>query len=228
MPSLIMFDSGGNDAFTKSLLHFDGAHLSTTFTDDAVGATGTHTWTRNNIFSAIVTTTSVFGGACYGITGGQGAFLSTPDHADFTLGSSDYCIDLWINREGATGQEAVCGQISSDLLTFAWGMVVNADGTVSFNGGATSNLQSSASVNDSSWHHVAAMREGSASYLYVDFALEATGTASGSATDASTALTIARYGDYTGITTFSGSIDEFRMSVGTSRLPLIQQQVAYF
>ena len=80
----------GNDSFTKVLLHFDGADAATTITDDNAGGSA-HTWTAA-ANAQIDTAQFVFGGASL-LIDGTGDYVSTPDHADFTLGSSDFAVE---------------------------------------------------------------------------------------------------------------------------------------
>jgi hypothetical protein len=86
----------GNDSFTKILLHMDGANGGTTFTDANVGGSA-HTWTANSATTS--TGTLKFGTASENCGAGVG-WIDTPDSADFTLGSGDFTIDFWFNRQG--------------------------------------------------------------------------------------------------------------------------------
>jgi hypothetical protein len=94
----------GNDAFTKILLHMDGTNGSTTFTDTNAGGSA-HTWTANGN-AQISTAQSKFGGAS-GLFDGTGDYITTPDHADYTLGSGDFTIDLWFNCTAVGRREPV-------------------------------------------------------------------------------------------------------------------------
>jgi hypothetical protein len=86
----------GNDTYTKVLLHFDGSDASTTITDSNSGGSA-HTWTAAGN-AQIDTAQYKFGGAS-GLFDGTGDWVTTPDHADFTLGSSDFTIDLLVSGE---------------------------------------------------------------------------------------------------------------------------------
>jgi hypothetical protein len=83
--------TGGNDSYTKSLLHMNGTDGSTTFTDSAVG--GSHTWTAHGD-AQIDTAGYKFGGAG-GLFDGNGDYLTTPDSEDFEFASYDFTIDFW-------------------------------------------------------------------------------------------------------------------------------------
>src|SRR5262245_32929117 len=84
----------GNDTNCKVLLHFNGTDTATTITDSNAGGSA-HTWTAAGN-AQIDTAASKFGGAS-GLFDGTGDWVTTSDHADFTLGSGAFTIDLWFN-----------------------------------------------------------------------------------------------------------------------------------
>ena len=84
-----------NDAL---LLHFDGADGSTTFTDSSLTP---KTRTANGD-AQIDTADSKFSGAS-GLFDGTDDYITTPDSADFVLGSEDFTIDLWFNCNAPSG-----------------------------------------------------------------------------------------------------------------------------
>lgn len=83
---------GGNDQYTKLLLHCDGADASTTFTDASQAAHGNATPNGN---AQVDTAQSKFGGAS-ALFDGTGDFLSYADHADWHFGSGDFMADFWV------------------------------------------------------------------------------------------------------------------------------------
>ena len=95
----------GNDAFTKILLHMDGSNGGTTFTDIAVGGSA-KTWTPTN---ATTSTASFKFGTASMLT--ASGYITTPDHSDFTIGSNDFTLDLWINFSATTGNAS--GSVSA-------------------------------------------------------------------------------------------------------------------
>ena len=95
----------GNDGFTKVLLQFNGADASTTITDVNAGGSA-HTWTANGN-AQIDTAQSKFGGASL-LCDGTGDYVTTPDHADFTLGSSDFTIDCWFQVQCGRRGRSCC------------------------------------------------------------------------------------------------------------------------
>lgn len=210
---------GGNDSFTKILLHFDGTDGSTTITDNNAGGSA-HTWTANGN-AQIDTAISKFGGAA-GLFDGTGDYVSTPDHADFTLGSLDFTIDSWFNRAGGDGgRRLLCGQsnnagttvsafielTAANVLRFA----VSADGT------AVTAVTGTTAFTSTGWHHVAGVRMGNTLKLLVDGVPEGGDVSfSSSVFDSSSTYSVGRLGAITTLN-WNGSIDEFRLSVGIAR-----------
>lgn len=211
--------SNGNDSFTKILLHMDGADTSTTFTDDNAGGSA-HTWTANGN-AQIDTAISQFGGAA-GLFDGTGDYITTPDHADFTLGSGEWTVDFWFNRAGGDGTNRVmCGQSDSagtdstrpvDIrLTTA--NVVQA----AVYDSAQKTIVGTTAFTATGWHHVAVVRTVNTVKLFVDGTQEGSDTAvSGALADSANAFSVGRLGERDAIY-WNGSIDEFRLSVGVAR-----------
>ena len=86
-----------SDAGTVLLLHFDGADLSTTITDDSVTP---HTVTAVGN-SKLRTTQQKFGTASlYQIANDD--YLTIPDHADWNFGAAEWTIDFWVYKPAGT------------------------------------------------------------------------------------------------------------------------------
>lgn len=82
----------------NTLLNFNGADASTTFTDD----TGNHVWTAGGN-AQIDTAQSKFGGAS-GLFDGTGDYISAPSHANWAMGTGDFTVGGWVRQP--TGQQA--------------------------------------------------------------------------------------------------------------------------
>ena len=87
----------GNDAYTKLLLHCDGADGSTSFLDDSPSA---HTVTPYGN-THVSTATSKFGGAS-AYFDGDGDWLQIPDSVDFDFGIGSWTIDFWVYPQDGT------------------------------------------------------------------------------------------------------------------------------
>lgn len=207
----------GNDSFTKLLLHFDGADGSTTITDDCAGATA-HTFTNHT--GSIATSQSEFGGSSYNC--GTNGWVDTPDSADFTLGSGDFTIDFWFNRQGGSGARRImCGQSNSAGNTVPAALELSAANVlhafVSSNGSTFTNVTGTTAITAAGWHHAALVRTGNTLKLFLDGVQEGGDVSfSGTVFDSSDAFSIGRGGAFTTLT-WNGYIDEFRYSVGIAR-----------
>lgn len=208
----------GNDEYTKILLHFDGTHGSTTITDDNAGGSA-HTWTATG--SSISTTESKFGGASLDC-GASAGYVTTPDHADFTLGTSDFTVDFWFNRQGYGTPQYPFLHAGSGGAT-NWGVVgefisINdkLQCYVRSGSSAEGHCRSTSVFNATGWHHVAYVRSGSNFYLFIDGVEEATATGSGSVNDSSGSFAVGCRADTLG-SIFNGYLEEFRLSVGIAR-----------
>lgn len=95
---------------TTSLLHFDGADGSTTFTDQ-----NGRIWTRFGS-AEIDTAQSRFGGAS-GLFNGTNAYLTTPFEAGIDVLGSDFTIEFWLRRTASGSSKRI---FSTGGGTVAW------------------------------------------------------------------------------------------------------------
>jgi hypothetical protein len=93
--------------YIKSLLHFNGADDSTTFTDESG-----KTWTRAG--DACLKTAGAKFGSAGGYFDGTGDWITTPQHSDFDFGYGDFTIDGWMNTHAVpnVGRFAAAGNDS--------------------------------------------------------------------------------------------------------------------
>jgi hypothetical protein len=211
----------GNDAFTKFLLHFNGTDTSTTIVDTNVGGSA-HTWTANGNAQLDTGITPKFGSAAL-LCDGTGDYVSTPDHADFTLGSGDWTLDGWFNvAGGAGGARKMYGQCNSTETTTTISLIGglsagNALAVQAYVGSTQHVIFSSTTFTSAGWHHFAHVRTGNVLKLFVDGVQEGGDLAiAGTVNDSANAWAIGRRGEST-TTTWNGSVDEFRLSVGIAR-----------
>ncbi|MBX3547746.1 MAG: LamG domain-containing protein [Xanthobacteraceae bacterium] len=219
MPQIIFVrakrKAGGNDAFTKLLLHFDGADGATTFTDSSAA-------NRTISLSGdpeIDTAQSKFGGASGLFNNG---YLQAPDDADLEFGSSDFTMDMWIRSSSfAGGYHPICLRgTASDYYTG-----FHHNGTSLYFTGTTNNAGynfsalsaiTGVTLATNTWHHIAAVRSGNNLYLFFDGTLKETRNVTG--------LSVYNFGhgwcigaNASGTGPFAGWIDELRISVGIAR-----------
>jgi hypothetical protein len=201
---------------TASLLHFEGTNGSTTFTDDKGKI-----WTRTGLCT-ISTTYYKFGTASGLFDGASG--ISTPDHADFNFGSSDFTIDFWL-RATATGQtnnSGVFGKFADASLPSPIAIYMAA-GTYNLKlcAAKTSkwDLINAATIGAAVWNnwvHVAVVRSGTNIYTFLGGVLGST-NAIGTDSLLNEATSVWLGGGNSASTYFTGNIDEFRFTKGVAK-----------
>ena len=206
---------GGNDSYTKFLLHGNGS--GSTFTDSSPSAktiTAGGTSTQSNV-------QSVFGGSS-AYFDGSGNYLTMPTSSDFDPGISDFSMDAWIYPNVATQKIAQFGN-SGTNAAYTLGI---SNGQITFTawqlgGQLVSSGSTTVSVN--AWSHVALARDGQYFKLYVNGTLAGTSSVYSGAISTGGIYNVIGtgydsnvggygYGGY-----FKGYIDEFRFSKGVER-----------
>lgn len=211
-----------SDTYTVSLLHFDGADASTTFTDESG-----KTWTaRGN--AQLDTAQKKFGTASL-LLDGTTDYIDTPDHDDFNFGSGDFTVDFWF-RPAATpsNYDTWFGQWQSgtpsqeDVFKFDYGNAgelrwYSTSGNVDKGYYYTSSLHP---LSANTWYHLAIVRNNSNFYIFKDGVSLALVEV--------TAISTNTLPDLTGTPTIgtdlvnagrdvNGWIEEFRVSKGIAR-----------
>ncbi|TXH45620.1 MAG: LamG domain-containing protein [Desulfurellales bacterium] len=210
--------ASGNDAFTKILLHFDGSDGSTSFVDSNAGGSA-HTWTANG--DAQLDTAQLKFGTASGLFDGSGDYISAPDHADFSLGSSDWVIDFWL-KTAVSGLMYICGQCdgagsTSSIAAYVEKTAGNVLRVAVNVGGSIYSVAGTTAVNTGAQVHCAAVRSSNTLKLYVNGVKEGTDASGlGAINDSGSPFGVGGLGVY-GFTRFNGWLDEFRLSVGTDR-----------
>ena len=206
-----------------SLLHFDGANGSTTFTD-----VKGKVWTGAGL-ATISTTQSRFGGASAffnNTAANANGRISSPHNADFNLAAVDFTVEAWVYNTATAGNQIMVGKDGVFGASFpSWSIIINGSRKFALqvgSGNGTSSLQampSTASVALNTWTHVAAVRSGSTVRLFINGVLDSTHTITATITDGAKEVYI---GDYTSNTAtedgkFQGYIDEVRITKGIAR-----------
>jgi hypothetical protein len=172
-------------------------------------------WTASGA-AQLSTITYKFAPASGYFDGASGTSISTPDSADYAMGTGDYTIDLWFKTTTSGGNIFYQGDNSGTASTLAHNFGLSS-GRLWWspdydNYPSNHILQSIGSVNDDAWHHVACVRYGDVFTLYLDGVSQATTTITGySAVDSAYPFYICKSNSYTGY------IDEFRISKGVAR-----------
>lgn len=209
----------GNDTYTKVWLPLFGASGSTTCLDVNAGGSA-KTWTAAG-GAAISTTNSKFAGSSL-LLDVSGDYLSTADHADFNVGSSNFVYDFWLKRNGSAGTRVgLFGQMDGAAANGCIDAEINTSNQLrlvfTYNAGASAVVVLGATLTDTaSFHHIAAIRSGNSMYMAMDGTLSSAGTVTGlTADDSAGVFHVGRFGLF-GNTT-DGNIQAFRLSVGTDR-----------
>lgn len=210
-----------NDGYTKLLLHCNGPDEFTIFRDE-VGKTVT----RNGGVQ-IDTAQYKFGGAS-GLFDGAGDYLSLADSDDWDFGTGNFTVETWLRRNG--NQADYAGVISAGgpaggPIGWAVGFGYAAGGTTNkvifysnTTGSWAANITASAAISDTTWTHVAVVRNGTGLVLYYDGVSKGTYDCTGKTFNSSNSgVTVGRL--YTGIDNyyFKGHLDEIRISKGIAR-----------
>lgn len=217
--------SGGNDSFTKLLLHMNGTNGSSIFTDSSSLATSI---TRNG--SAIISTgQSKFGGASGLFTPATSDYLSFTDTSNYQVGAGDFTIDFWFNTTSlALGTQTIISDLnavgSNTSIQVDFDHVNSPDSlrcTLSFTDLTSLEIDYGTTLSTGTWYHCAVVRNGANVNLYVNgVSGGGTGNAASKTVKANQnggSWSIGRAGSYTGNLFFSGNIDEFRFSKGIAR-----------
>lgn len=220
---LISSVSGGNDHFTKALLHFDGTPGSTTFTDDAPG--NSNTWVASG--SGPVLADSSSGGfpkfgATYLLSGAL-THIYCAAKPEFNLSSQDFTIDFWWWKPLA-GVYYLTGQTDSGATFAGSSFYIICDNagkiqfTVSDGSSGTSVLSTTSIAVASVWRHIAATRNGNVLRLFID-GIQEGGDVSFTWTvpNSLARLGIFSLGSYAPNNPAVGVFDEYRLSIGIAR-----------
>jgi len=197
----------GNDAFTKILLHMDGANGSTTFQDVAIGASTSRLWTAAG--AAVDSAAGKFSG------GMKGSYITTPAHSDFDLGSGLFAVDFWVNLSGSGGTYYLAGPVNSGGSAGAHDFLVSG-GAIYFHlwVGSTPYELAGPNIASAGLVHVAAGRTSASTIL-----LFVNGVQQAARTDLAGQSANSTVFDYRIGNAIPSSviIDEYRLSVGTAR-----------
>ena len=202
-----------DDSYSKILLHFDGPDESTTFTDESG-----KTWTANGT-AQLDTALKKFGSASLLVNDGH---ATTPDHADFTVGSGDFTVDFWVRFTGDTnagwlfalptnaGTYTACGlKTSGTNPNIHLDLYCSAGGSWDIISAGTANLTTGV------WYHIAVIRNGTNIRVYIDGTYNINATSSATLADGINTFGIGAK-DATGVI-INTKIDEFRFSLGIAR-----------
>jgi len=213
-------ESGIAGQETVLLLHLNGSDQAVSTIDESDSS---HIITFNGT-AQLDTTIKKIGTASL-LLDGNSDYLTIPDSDDFNFGSTDFTIESWIYLNSSTGfqhifsaKNAIDGSV--DLIQFgldSTGQYLRA--VITKSSSQEFNYTGNISISQSTWTHVAMVRNGDTITFYVD------GVNSGSSTlttnyvmpNTASDPEIGRDSKTAGAVFFDGQIDEYRISKGIAR-----------
>jgi hypothetical protein len=174
----------------------------------------------------IETAQSKFGGAS-GLFSGNGAYLSTPDSADWAFGTGDFTIDFWVRLNALPSSGSIMTIYSQwpAVNNYIELRLQNSGGTYQWvflarvSGGAPhiSIIKNSPGLSTNTWYHIALVRSSSSWYWFQDGTqCGTTATNSDAVDDIAGPVYIGRFLP-TMERYLNGWLDEFRVSKGVAR-----------
>jgi len=209
--------SDPNFEYTTLLLPGNGTNgaQNNTFLDSS---TNNFTITRNgNTTQGTFSPFSQTGWGAY--FDGTGDYLSVPDAAAFTLGTSDFCMESWVYpvNAGTGASESILGQWSAG--SYGWIFQYRSNALLMYystNGSTTTNaINASATVLNNAWNHIAFVRSGNTLSAYVNGTRVSTNASfTASIVNSSSTVNVGRNGDNSEYVT--GYLSNTRLVVGSS------------
>ncbi len=199
----------------KSLLHFNGANGSTTFTDE-----NGRVWTAYG--NAQLSTTSPKFGSASLLLDGTGDYTTSPAHVDMRPAGA-FTVSAWINTTNFADFQLIF-EVMDYVGGFFYGfqMLVHASKYIRFWGGPNANTQvnGTTDVCDGAWHHVEMSYDGTTYRVFTDGNLEGSATAGACTWVVSALPSIGKQtfpGNPGAVTYyFNGKIDEVRFINGSA------------
>lgn len=213
---------GGNDGYTKTLLHFDGTDGSTVMTDSSSLML---TYTANG-GAQLSTAVSKFGTAVLSLAG-TSSYVSSQPVIDFSVASAAEEGDVWFYATSTTGIRPIA-YLGNGIATAtdAFTAIYLDNGvltTESWQGGThRTTLTATTSVTANTWNHYALVRENKGTYYQLTMYLNGASAAAATTTViqgvSGQTMCIGSNKCFTGGSSFfAGYIDEFRFTRGTAR-----------
>jgi hypothetical protein len=147
------------------------------------------------------------------------AQIGADDHADWTYGTGDVTLDMWVRFAGSAGNDTFISQRADGDNTWQWYMQGNVMVLYVRIGGTTlTNTEASWTPTAGTWYHIALVRSSGVVKFYVDgTALTKSTDIGGNAnwTDIGAALRIGAWQSGSQYD-FTGHMDEIRIVKGTA------------
>lgn len=200
-------DADPNFANVGLLLHMNGANGGTAFVDSSSSAVAV---TANS--SAQTSTAPVKFGTAAGKFDGSLGWLSAAGPS-LNLSGGDFTIELWVYLNTAVASQVLYSQYPTGVE-----LRVDAGGDVYFQPAGSASINTGGgAVGVGAWNHLAIVRSGSSTTIYVNGVVKAASTTLPAA-GSSTVLSVgARYSTHA--STLNGYMDDLRVTKGVARYP---------
>lgn len=224
---------GGNDLFfdnTIVLLSGNGVNNSEIFTDESFAQRGNAD--QSALGAVRVNTANALFGSGAMRFDGDNDFLSYPDHADFTFGTSNFTLENWVKFTGTESDknktqpllahhDATGNQRGWNLAYYGGDDPNTLDFRISLNGSSAIAICSYEWTPELDvWYFIACDRDGSDFRLYLGeygettAAMVASGSNAGSIFNSSAQF---RIGSFSTPALFEGYMEEIRVTLGVAR-----------
>lgn len=194
------------------LLAMNGSNTSTSFVD---ASPNQKTVTANGN-AQISTTQSKFGGSS-AVFDGTTDFLSTATLGDFNIFSSDFTVEFFVYFSGATNNQCLFQIGFNNTNRANIGLVSGAIQLFTTNGGVGGTQITATAPAVNTWHHVAWVKSGTTTRLFVNGTSVGTPATSVSYPSGSMSVGIGADQINSGATCLLGYIDDLRITSGIAR-----------
>jgi hypothetical protein len=211
-------------ASTILLLSGDGADGSNTFTDESAAAHGAATVLGQ---AQVSDSEVVFGNGSIRFDSGGDDALSFADHADWTIGTSDFTLELWLRLADVVSTFTIISHYSTTSNQRGWNLQYNGTGkTLRFNvssDGSTLVILAGGTFNPTvdTWYYVCVERSGSTGRMYTATAPGGAATMlngrSNSTNIMNSTAPLRISGNANNVEELYGNIDELRFTLGVAR-----------
>lgn len=194
-------------AETVALLHMDGANGSTTFTDEKG-----HTFTASGT-AQLSTAQARFGTASLYVGTSGSNYIRAAADADFIFGTSDFTVEGWF-RPSISGDRYF---YVHGLNTVGGMLLAVSTNKIIFRRNGTTDLVYVGAVSSSAWTHIAFVRSGDTSMIFVNGALVTSASLAFNVSD-NVVTDLGASGQMASDTfRYYGYIDDFRVTKGIAR-----------
>lgn len=154
---------GGNDGYTKALMHFDGANASTAMVNSAAGSSSVFT----SFFNASLDTTNAKFGQSSCFFDGTSRSVRGDSSSDFTFGTGDFTIDFWAWFQTVTTAMIMYDARSPSGTELCPVIYANTT-TLSYYAGGVDRITSATVLATGQWYHVAVARASASTRLFLN------------------------------------------------------------